>query len=208
MTSAIQSGTSGWGGRAWTSVRAAGPRPPPPVTSSDDALVTAAAAGSPLAFGRLVERHQQVLRTFLRRLCGEWSLADDLAQETFLTAWPRLRRLSPDANVGAWLCGIGYRKHLTSRRGERRARAREHDWAEAALEGGEGYAAEDRIALRATMAELPVEQRACVALCLAGGFSHAEAARVLDLPPGTVKSHVARGRARLLRALGESDDRP
>ena len=50
------------------------------------------------------------------------------------------------------------------------------------------------------------EVRACVALCLADGWSHAETALALGLPLGTVKSHVARGRARLLKALGGPDD--
>ena len=53
---------------------------------------------------------------------------------------------------------------------------------------------------------LPADVRACVALCLADGWSHAEAAQALGLPLGTVKSHVSRGRARLLVALGGSDD--
>jgi RNA polymerase sigma-70 factor (ECF subfamily) len=56
------------------------------------------------------------------------------------------------------------------------------------------------------MADLPPDQRACVALCLAADFSHAEAAEALGLPLGTVKSHVTRGRTRLLQALGENDD--
>ena len=64
----------------------------------------------------------------------------------------------------------------------------------------------DKVALDRAMAELPLEQRAAVALCLAGDFSHAEAAEVLALPLGTVKSHVTRGRARLLQALGIADD--
>jgi len=42
---------------------------------------------------RLVERHQQALRAFLRRACGDWALADDLAQETFLTAWEKIGEL-------------------------------------------------------------------------------------------------------------------
>ena len=62
--------------------------------------------------------------------------------------------------------------------------------------------------LERAMGDLPLEQRACVALCLAGEFSHAEAADALKLPLGTVKSHVARGRARLLQALGVSDEEP
>jgi len=66
------------------------------------------------------------------------------------------------------------------------------------------FAPEDRLTLKAAMAELPVEQRACVALCVAAGYSHAQAAGALALPVGTVKSHVARGKARLLASLRES----
>lgn len=67
-------------------------------------------------------------------------------------------------------------------------------------------AVEDRMALAQVMADLPADVRACVALCLADGWSHGEAATALGLPLGTVKSHVARGRGRLLTALGGSDD--
>ena len=169
----------------------------PPLMSSDDALVAAAANGSSEAFAALVERHQQTVRGFLRRTCRDWAQADDLAQETFLAAWSRLGRLSPGSNVAAWLCGIGYNKQLTALRGARRALGRETAWREAATEGSEP-SMEDRLALRAAMGDLPPEQRACVALCLAAEFTHAEAAEALGLSLGTVKSHVARGRARLL----------
>jgi RNA polymerase sigma-70 factor (ECF subfamily) len=170
------------------------------LTSLDESLVAAAQAGSAQAFARLVDRHQQALRAFLRRACGDWALADDLAQETFITAWSRIGRLKAGASVRAWLCGIGYNKHLTSRRSAARDRARE------ALYEGErdatvDAAAEDKLALERAMATLPDDQRACVALCLAADFSHAEASQALGIPLGTVKSHVARGRARLLQAL-------
>ncbi|HEX5263268.1 MAG TPA: sigma factor-like helix-turn-helix DNA-binding protein, partial [Phenylobacterium sp.] len=69
-----------------------------------------------------------------------------------------------------------------------------------------GATPEDRLTLETAMADLPAEQRACVALCLAADFSHSEAAEALDMPLGTVKSHVSRGRARLLQALGVCDD--
>jgi RNA polymerase sigma-70 factor (ECF subfamily) len=62
-------------------------------------------------------------------------------------------------------------------------------------------APDDLIALAEGMASLPLDQRAVVALCLAQGFSHSEAAEALGLPLGTVKSHVARGRAKLIEAL-------
>jgi RNA polymerase sigma factor (sigma-70 family) len=171
----------------------------------DEALVAAAQAGSTDAFSRLMDRHQQSVRAFLRRACGDWASADDLAQETFLTAWERIGRLKAGASVRAWLCGIAYRKHLTARRSVVRSRVREEAW-EAERPVVAGGAAEDRIALETAMAALPPDQRACIALCLAADFSHAEAAEALDLPLGTVKSHVARGRARLLASLGVDDD--
>ncbi|HSV03231.1 MAG TPA: RNA polymerase sigma factor [Phenylobacterium sp.] len=171
----------------------------------DETLVAAAQAGSTEAFSRLVERHQQAVRAFLRRACGDWALADDIAQEAFLAAWPRIGRLRSGASVRAWLCGIAYRKHLTARRSALRSRAREGAYEERAP-GEQAGRLDDRLSLERAMAALPPDQRACVALCLAGDFSHAEAAEALGLPLGTVKSHVTRGRARLLQALGVRDE--
>lgn len=171
----------------------------------DESLVVAAQAGSSEAFSRLVERHQQALRAFLRRACGDWAAADDLAQETFLAAWSRIGRLKTGASVRAWLCGIGYNKHLTAVRSAGRERARAAAYEADRVEPVDAPA-EDKLALEKAMAQLPTEQRACVALCLAADFSHAEAAEALNMPLGTVKSHVSRGRARLLQALGVADD--
>lgn len=170
----------------------------------DTALVEAAQAGSASAFSRLVERHQAPVRAFLRRTCGDWAMADDLAQETFLTAWSRIGRLQAGASVRAWLCGIGYNKHLTQIRSRSRERAREAAY-EAEKPPSSGAMTDERLTLEAAMADLPPDQRACVALCLAADFSHQEAADALGLPLGTVKSHVTRGRARLLQALGGSE---
>ena len=175
------------------------------LTSLDESLVAAAQGGSAEAFSRLVERHQQAVRAFLRRACGNWAQADDLAQETFLAAWSRIGRLRTGASVRAWLCGIGYNKHLSAVRSAGRNRVREASY-EAERDEAIDASVEDKLALEAAMADLPPEQRACVALCLAADFSHAEAAEALGLPLGTVKSHISRGRARLLQALGVSDD--
>ena len=169
----------------------------------DEELVAAARAGSTSAFARLVERHQQPLRAFLRRTCGDWAQADDLAQEAFLEAWSKIGRLQAGGSVRAWLCGIGYNKHLTALRSRGRDRAREAAY-EAEKPPSTGAMTDERLTIEAAMSELPADQRACVALCLAADFSHAEAAQALSLPLGTVKSHVTRGRARLLEVLGGS----
>jgi RNA polymerase sigma factor (sigma-70 family) len=176
-----------------------------PAGLGEAALIEAARTGSPDAFARLVAAHQQTVRGFLRRLCGSHADADDLAQETFVTAWARLRAVREEESFRAWLCGIAHRKWLTRARADVRRLARDG----AALRDQDDPPASDpdhRLDAAAALAQLPAEQRAAVALCLAAGFSHAEASRALDLPLGTVKSHVLRGRAELARILGVRDD--
>lgn len=167
----------------------------------DAPLVRAARAGSQAAFGRLVERHQRGLRAFLRRAAG--AEADDVAQEAFVTAWANLGRLRNDEGFRPWLYGIAWRKALSQTRSAARSARRDHDWTRERDGEGGGLAAEDRMALEAAMATLAPDQRAAVTLCLADGWSHGEAADALGLPLGTIKSHVARGRDKLLSVLGD-----
>jgi RNA polymerase sigma-70 factor (ECF subfamily) len=179
---------------------------PPPASASDEDLIGAARSGSSPAFSRLVERHQQAVRAFLRRACGDAALADDLAQETFLAAWSRIRSFDGRSTFRSWLCGIAYKKHLGDRRASARSLRRDGDWAQVqAIAAGRGDLVDDRMTLQSAMADLPDEQRAAVALCLAADFSHAEASAALGLPLGTVKSHVTRGRAKLLERLSAAD---
>ncbi len=175
------------------------------IVDTDAPLVEAARAGDHLAFARLVRMHQQSVRGFLRRACGNFAEADDLAQETFLAAWERIAQFRGESSLRSWLCGIAWRKLLASRRSENRARARDSAYHD--LEQGDGPLDPAlRAALAKALANLPIDQRACVAMCLAGGYSHTEAAQALELPLGTVKSHVSRGRERMLAALGDGND--
>lgn len=165
-------------------------------------LIASARRGESRAFAALVGRHQQAVRGFLRRYVGDWVEADDCAQEAFVTAWRRLDRFEGRSSFRSWVSGIGLRIARDARRSRGRAMIRDHAWA-AQAEGAaeQGAALEDSLALQRAMAALPEPQRAAVALCLGEGFSHSEVAAILSLPIGTVKSHVARGRDRLLRAL-------
>ena len=169
---------------------------------AEPALVARARAGSADAFGRLVHMHQQGLRTFLRRLAP--ADADDLAQETFVFAWEHIARFDPARSFRPWLFGIAWRKHREGKRGWLRRLTRQ------------GHAAEDtptvfqpdpglKLDLMKALGPLPPEQKAALLLCLGCEFTHAEAAEALAMPLGTVKSHVARGREKLVAALGGSD---
>jgi RNA polymerase sigma-70 factor (ECF subfamily) len=61
------------------------------ISDDDRELIAAIRGGSETAFNILVDRHQQAVRTFLRRLLGNDADADDMAQETFLAAWTHAR---------------------------------------------------------------------------------------------------------------------
>jgi RNA polymerase sigma factor (sigma-70 family) len=168
--------------------------------NAEPALVLRARAGSADAFGRLVQMHQQALRAFLRRLCTNAADADDLAQETFVFAWEHIARFDPARSFRPWLFGIAWRKSRERKRSFLRLIRRETR----AVEAAETIYHPDpgiRLDLSKAAATLPAEQRAAVLLCLGCEFSHSEAAEALALPLGTVKSHVARGREKLIAAL-------
>lgn len=165
-------------------------------------LVRAARAGSQAAFSRLVAMHEKPLRGFLRK--SGWTDADDIAQEAFVAAWTSLGRLRADDGFRSWLYGIAWRKALDHRRVVSRSARRDEAWrGQEALESAAEVASEDRLALDDALRTLPEDQRACVTLCLGQAWTHAEVADALGLPLGTVKSHVMRGREKLLVVLGE-----
>jgi RNA polymerase sigma-70 factor (ECF subfamily) len=170
---------------------------------SDADLVAAARRGRDTAFEQLAVRHSPALRSFLRGVCRDHALADDIAQDALIRAWQRLDQLNDAAAFKSWLFGIGWRLASEDRRATGRRLQREQDWSDTQAQAQpDGLSPEDTMALDAAMAELSPDQRACIALCLAGSWSHAEAASALDMPVGTIKSHIKRGRARLLAALG------
>jgi RNA polymerase sigma factor (sigma-70 family) len=173
------------------------------MVEDDAALLAAVRDGSARAFNTLIDRHQQAVRMFLRRLTN-FADADDIAQETFLAAWMQAGSYRGGGNVRSWLFAIAWRKSQGAHRRRFRSWRRDAAYHEAASEDEvRPLPPEDRIALEQALAGLAIDQRAALVLCLAFGFTHEEAAKVLGLPLGTVKSHVLRGRERLRRILGD-----
>lgn len=143
-----------------------------------------------------MQAHQGQIRAFLRRLCKNEALADDLAQETFLRAYGRLDQLQDKSSQKAWLFQIAYRIFLDYIRKENRRkniddqRMQPDDVTPAAPH-------DLKMDITRAMNALPDDQRAAVLLCLSYGLSHSEAAKALNQPLGTVKSHIARGKLAL-----------
>ena len=172
------------------------------MSPEDAALLAAVCEGSERAFNELVDRHQQAVRQFVRRVVGPGD-ADDVAQETFLAAWTQARSFRRGSAVRSWLFGIAWRKAKDLQRvGLRRGR-RDTAWLAEAGVAAHGDTGATEYALTQALATLSVEQRAALMLCLGYGLTNEEAAEALDMPLGTVKSHVLRGRERLRDVLGD-----
>lgn len=145
----------------------------------------------------LVERHQRKLRNLLRQLSGSSAQADDLAQEVFLVAWCRIGSFRGEGSFSGWLMRIAYNAFLQSAR--RRSREREV-FARLSLEStlemqGDASASIDATRCLSVLADA---ERIVMLLCYAHGFSHAEISKIVDMPVGTVKSHIRRGRLKIL----------
>lgn len=154
------------------------------------------------AFAELVRAHQGTVRALLRRLTnGQWALADDLAQETFLRAWQSLPRFRSDARFGTWLYRIAcntYLMHLRSAKSaiETHAAIAVEEVQPAPLSTTSMEVVAQGEVQRALQVLSPPE-RAAILQCYYLGLSHAEAAYVLDCPLGTVKSHLRRALGKL-----------
>jgi RNA polymerase sigma-70 factor (ECF subfamily) len=155
------------------------------------------------AFGELVRRHQSAVRGLLRQLTRtDVALADDLSQQTFLRAYKNIRSFRGEARFSTWLYRIAYncfredarrRKELVGIDEEQLQTQHDPQVANPAL----------RHDLMRALSLLPLNERSAVLLCCQNGLSHDEAARVLDIPLGTVKTNVLRGREKLKRMLAD-----
>jgi len=169
----------------------------------DVELAAHAVAGDRRAFGELVRRHGAGVRALLRRM-GAGAEADDVAQDAFLAAFERIAEFRGEGTFAGWVKRIAARQYLRRLQRQRRLKALTVEASEA--DPPLACAADGRIDLDEGMRALGQGERLCVSLCFGAGFSHAEAAEALNLPLGTVKSHVKRGLEKLRALLAHSDD--
>jgi RNA polymerase sigma-70 factor (ECF subfamily) len=191
--------------------------------AAEAAVVALAMHGNDAAYGELVRRRQEAIRNMLRRLTRDSALADDLAQQAFVLAWRSIGTLKSPAAFGAWLRKLAVNCWLQ----QVRVKKREVAMSDVALGGGalckeallDGQAVStltqtstvaERMDLDTALAALPPDARLCVVLAYSEGMSHAEISESTSMALGTVKSHIARGAARLrelLQAYGERNAR-
>jgi RNA polymerase sigma-70 factor (ECF subfamily) len=194
--------------------------------ASDQEVVARAVAGEEAAFRELVRRYERPVFSLLYRMVRDRALAEDLAQETFVKVLNGIRSYNPQYKFSSWIFKIANNAaidHLRKREPETLSldgspHAPSGDAARATTpqlgDPGESplrelEARELGAAIEQAIARLRPEYRSCILLRFVEGYSYEEIARILDVPLGTVKTHIHRARNELRRYLEDhAEPRP
>jgi len=175
----------------------------------DQDLVRRAARGDQDAFARLVTRHQDRVYRLCLRIMGNPDDAHDAAQDTFLSLFRKLDQFRGDAAFTTWLHRIGVNACYDSLRRRKRApllRSVGDDDAPPAELGPPAADHADDVAgtldAARALAQIPEDYRVTLILADVQDLPYDEIASILDVPIGTVKSRVHRGRLALAKVLG------
>jgi RNA polymerase sigma-70 factor (ECF subfamily) len=183
---------------------------------ADHELVTAAQGGDRGALDQLLQRHYDRVQAVCRRITGHEADAADATQEAMIAIVRHLDRFDGRSSFGTWAYRIATNASLDElRRRKRRAvptgdgdddHDHHHQPELADPDSGRRIdAIGDHLALDAALRALSDEYRLPVVLRDVADLDYAEIAAVLDIPPGTVRSRIARGRAALAKALADDD---
>jgi RNA polymerase sigma-70 factor (ECF subfamily) len=173
------------------------------VDTPDAALTARLAAGDEEALAEVWDRYGPLVYGHARRLTRDASLAQDVAQEVFVTLWQHPDRF--DASRGSLRAYLGVHAHRRAidavrrdvRRTEREQRHHRLHPEGAWAPGDSAEAASLAEAVRQAIVRLPAEQREAVELAYFGGLTHRELAAALKIPEGTVKSRLRLAQAKL-----------
>lgn len=176
---------------------------------SDQDLLARHVEGDPDAFGEVVRRHRDRLWAVALRTLGDREEAADAVQDALVSAYRAAHTFRGQAAVTTWLHRITVNACLDRARkaaSRRTSPVDDPERLEQLLEPHESASApaernDVQRQLLEALSSLPPDQRAALVLVDMQGYPVAEAARILDVPTGTVKSRCARGRARLLPLL-------
>lgn len=143
--------------------------------------------------------HEPTLRNFARRLAGDEG--DDIAQDTLLAAWRALDQWRGDGSFAGWLRRIAIRRYFDR---QRRAAPRSFTEFNPAMPAPD-FAPDRRIAVDRALGTLQPRERAAALLVFGEGHTHVEAAAMLGVPLGTLKSIIVRARKVLVPLLEGAD---
>jgi RNA polymerase sigma-70 factor (ECF subfamily) len=185
------------------------------VSDRDDASIWEAVAGGDAdAFGLLFQRHGRSVYNYCFRRTGDWAHSEDLTSVVFLECWRRRGAALEGGKVLPWLLGIATNVCRNQRRSLARHRAAlarlpppepSPEFTDEMLDRLEDERLMRRVLSR--VSQLPKREQDVLALCVWSQLSYKDAAAALQIPVGTVRSRLARARARL-RTQSDSAELP
>ncbi|MBI3715542.1 MAG: sigma-70 family RNA polymerase sigma factor [Betaproteobacteria bacterium] len=154
------------------------------------------------AFAELVRRHQSALRASLRKMtAGNHALADDLAQETFILAWRNIQSFRFEARFSTWLYRIAFNVWQSEVRKKHEITMDDEYRPEPEPTEPESHQTGMRLDLQKAMLLLSEAERNAITQCYYHDLSHEEAAYVLGLPLGTLKTHILKAKEKMRAEL-------
>ncbi len=178
---------------------------------SDLELIRQTLDGTASAYDELVRRYQTRLVGSLEHLLGSREDAEEAAQQAFVSAWKNLDSFRQDSGFYSWLYRIAVNAAHTSRRRQRlnmssldelRSAGRMTKDPRPAAAPDHALTSSERVRMvREALADVPEDFRRALVLRELDGLSYDEISRILDIPAGTVRSRIFRGRQELARHL-------
>jgi RNA polymerase sigma-70 factor (ECF subfamily) len=184
----------------------------PRVSAADRRLVSRASRGDVEAFTKLVQEHSRLVHRVALGMLGQQN-ARDASQEVWVRVWRNIKGFRGESAFSTWLYRIAVNTCLNIRHRESRREEREAGGEPSHLpEPPEGDAdpeaaalsAERRDEIQAALGHVRAEHRTALVLRHMKGLSYAEIAEVLEIPDGTAKGWVSRGRAAMFVALTQA----
>ncbi|MYH96437.1 MAG: sigma-70 family RNA polymerase sigma factor [Acidimicrobiia bacterium] len=178
--------------------------------ADDTDLVKKAQKGEQAAFDALLRRHYNQIYAVCRRLAGNEADALDATQEALITLVRRIDRFDGRSKFTTWMHRVVVNACLDElrRRGRRPVPTAVEEQPLAAAERPVAEVVADRLDIESALAQLPGSFRVPLVLCDQLGMSYEEIAQEMDIPPGTVRSRISRGRRRLAEVLSGNPEGP
>jgi RNA polymerase sigma factor (sigma-70 family) len=179
----------------------------------DAQLVAESRRGNREAFGHIVRRYQGMVTGVIYSCCGDFHRSEDLAQETFISAWKSLSAMKDAEKLAPWLCQIARHKALDSLRAGVREKDRLTNLFRIqpspapASPSDEALASEERALLWRVLSELPQPYRETMVLYYRQEQSTAAVARAMGVNEDVVRQRLARGREMLRDELTQIMER-
>ncbi len=166
--------------------------------------------GDQAAFEALLRRHYNQIYAVCRRLAGNEADALDATQEALITLVRRIDRFDGRSKFTTWMHRVVVNACLDElrRRGRRPVPSAVEEQPLAVAERPVADSVADRLDIESALVQLPETFRVPLVLCDQLGMSYEEISQQLDIPPGTVRSRISRGRRRLAALLSGNPDDP